>query len=203
MTDRPSYEPAPILVVLAVVAMATAALLASYAYAAYVWEVSPGLMTRDLLTIAGLPRYTGAVSWLGVLVWFAASAIALFAAWLAGPPDRGFLRDLGLFGFVLALDDGFTLHESRFESTFYVLYAIASVYIAIRWWRILIPMTRAFAIAAATGLGASVGLDIVGGFPGHVEDAPKLVGIVAWAGAVISQASHAIRSAHPQPTPPT
>lgn len=194
MTDRPRFEPSPLLVVVAVVVMASAVVAASFAYATYVWEISPSVITRDLLAIAGLPRYTGALSWIGVLIWFGASSIALFAAWLVTPPHRGFLRDFGLFGVVLSLDDGFTLHESRFESTFYVLYALASVYIAIRWWRILTPTARGFAIAAVIGLGASVGLDIIGGFPGHVEDAPKFVGIVAWAGVVVSQARYAIRT---------
>jgi hypothetical protein len=146
-----------------------------------------------------LPWYLGVFSWLGVLIWFGGSSVALAASFRALPPDRTFLRVFGVFGMVLAVDDGFSLHEytipqllgSNAELAIYALYGAVAVWIGVTWFRVLTPVARNFAIAAAVCLASSVLGDVVGA-PSFVEDALKFIGVTAWAGLAVAQSDHAI-----------
>ncbi len=186
-----------------VMVVMAAGLFAVGAYAiAYAADVSVSTLTRDINPTMDLPWYVGTFSWLGVLIWFAGSAVAFAASWIAAPPHRGFLRTFGIFGMFLAVDDGFTLHDHTLKLLFgdsielisYVVYAVVAVWIAVKWWRTLSPTALAFALVSVICLGASVLGDVVGA-PSFVEDALKFVGIAAWAGLAVTQSGHAVRQA--------
>ena len=171
---------------------------------AFALDVSVSSLTRDVVATQRLPWYLGIFSWLGVLIWFGGSSIALAASFRASPPHRGFLRVFGVFGMILAMDDGFSLHEytipqllgDNAELAIYLLYGAVAVWVGVTWFRVLAPVARDLAVAAAICLGASVLGDVVGA-PSFAEDALKFIGVAAWAGVAVAQAAHALPGASP------
>lgn len=182
-------------------------LVGAYAIA-HLADVSVSSLTRDVVASERLPWYQGSLSWLGVLIWFGGSSIAVAASFRAQPPHRGWLRAFGLFGMVLAIDDGFMLHEytlprligADVELMVFAAYAAVAVWIGVIWFRGVAPLARDFAVVAILGLSASVAGDFVGA-PAFVEDALKFIGVVAWAGAAVAGAAHAVPAALPVDLP--
>lgn len=160
----------------------------------------------DLPGLAGLPGTTSAVSYLGVALWHWAAAACWFTSLLlVGGPRRGLQRAATL-SLLLAIDDGFMLHEevlpqllhlsaSVVQPGIYCVYGLLLIGALKRFpelWRR--PESRLF-IAALLCLGASIGIDMAkdsGWFgarsrmildPAYamwVEESLKLLGISAW-----------------------
>lgn len=147
------------------------------------------------------PRVHGRAGGIGVALWVAASAVALFAT--LGRPWRDrrlgeLVVVLGLLSAALALDDQFRLHEDVLpalglpEETAYVAYATVLVVALARARHVLLQRadTTAFVLAVVL-LGMSVGVDLVqqplqdrlglfGGGRVYLEDGLKLCGAAVW-----------------------
>ena len=95
------------------------------------WSAAEGISTkvlRDLAQDCGAPLGQGFLSSVGYLLWMAAAAIALFAAFtgqIKGPVvNRQFAFCGGGFSLWLCLDDMFLVHDRYLgESFLYVTYA--------------------------------------------------------------------------------
>ena len=85
--------------------------------------VTPDVLFRDPMSVAGGEPYFGLVSNLGILVWAAAASICLFAGFQlrrngGDPLHAGFLLWSGVITATLLLDDLFLLHEVVYLSLF-------------------------------------------------------------------------------------
>lgn len=101
---------------------------------------------------------------LGVLLWVAAAAIALFSALsglVAHPRWRGLLLLGGLLSLLLSLDDLFQLHDRSIGSTFpYLLYAGMAIFILVRYLDLLVDSGSVLAfLTAVFFLGSSIMVD--------------------------------------------
>ncbi|HYP03858.1 MAG TPA: oxidoreductase [Cyanobium sp.] len=90
---------------------------------------------------------------LGVLLWMAAAAIALFTA-LSGlvwqPRCRGLLLLGGLLSLLQSLDDLFLLHERSIAPAFlHLLYAGVAIFILVRYWDLLVDSGSALSFLSA------------------------------------------------------
>lgn len=167
-----------------------------------VWLLSLGVgapvedLTRDTNAVLKVPPYVGVLSNVGVLLWAAAAALALFAAallWLAGRRDRvtAFLTLLGLLTGLLVIDDLFMVHEWVFPMVLsfppwllLVGEAVGLVVLLAAGWPVLANANLFFLGSALGGFSGSVALDFLPHdlLPGHylLEDGFKFVGIVNW-----------------------
>jgi hypothetical protein len=185
----------PFLVTIGAAGFLSAALAVAFAA-----DVSLPSLTMDPNTTLGVPWYVGSISLLSVLIWSSTSAVALAASFRAGGQARGFLTAFGVFGLVLAIDDGFMVHEEVVTTLFgrmaqpvlIGVYGFVAMLIAYRWWRVLTPTALVFAAFSVGMLGASVVADLLYLLPVVAEDALKFVGIVAWGGVAVAQAAHAV-----------
>ncbi|WP_299357947.1 hypothetical protein [uncultured Paracoccus sp.] len=79
--------------------------------------IDPGFLMRDVVSIAGLPAYTGAYGYVAVLLFAAGATIGIFSA-TALPPQTRHLRGLlvlgGAYAALACLDDLYLLHEKGF-----------------------------------------------------------------------------------------
>lgn len=152
--------------------------------------------TRDLAAIAHIPPYIGFVSNVGILLWCAATTIALMSAALMSRtqahalPARFFIS-LGALSSILMLDDFFEFHEWIFpkflgihEKTSFLLYGILLLYILIRFRSVYLKTSYFLLYSALCGLAMSVLIDRVPDniIPHHYlfEDGFKLIGIANW-----------------------
>jgi len=162
--------------------------------------INPRLLFVDPIAAAETAGYCCAVyfglySHLGVLCWFAAGAVCLFAALCARLAGSGW-RDLallvagGVLSVVLALDDLLLLHEFVLpgrgvpQEAVLAAYALALAGYAWGQRRALLSPAGALLALAYGCFGLSVGLDIVlhalGRSEATWEDGLKFVGIVSW-----------------------
>ena len=170
--------------------------------------------SRDPQAAASVPYYLGSLSTATVLVWWAGAVSAgLGAAVLRRVGDRdatlGFALGAGLTT-LLALDDGFQLHESVFVYVLderiviaaYGICAIGYLMLCRRWlargpWGVLV-------ISLAL-LGLSVAADLYQGITGTdvhvVEDGSKLIGAAAWSTFFARAAYREVVSLVAAPTP--
>lgn len=138
--------------------------------------------------------YDGAVSTLGIMLWAATAAVALFSAFLCFATDRGRAAAFGLHGFLLsgflALDDAYLLHDVAAPNlgvpqlVFLLVIGSAAVsYFAVQRDFLRRSGTWVLAISLA-GFAISLGVDQIAHsiqpFWIVVEDGPKFIGIVAW-----------------------
>ncbi len=168
---------------------------------------------RDPAPYLGTPLYVGVMSTLGVMVWVAGAAVALFAAALR--PKR-FLVEAGLFTLLFAVDDAFLLHENVLpdalhlpEELLLVAYGVLAVAIVGRAWRGLAAAGCLGLLALAAGLlGVSTVADVVGsvlrpftgtaeGLRNYVEETTKFAGAVAWSWLLASVARDAVVGSEP------
>jgi len=119
---------------------------------------------RDLAETCKTPIGVGLIPALGVLLWMAAAAIALFTA-LSGlvvhPRWRGLLLLGGLLSLLLCLDDLLLLHERYIGPTFlYLFYAALAIFILVRYRDLLVDSGAGLSyLAAAFFLGSSILLE--------------------------------------------
>jgi len=172
------------------------------------------VLSRDLFQVTAAAAYTALLSNLGVALWLAAGAVALFAAaalkhrpWEARP-----LLWAGLLSLWLCLDDFLMLHEAMGRrlggstSLLIVLEGIAGIVWLIRcrrWlvrteWRLLVMAGAAWSVSLAFDfIHDELPARITAGVPEvlmyFAEDMPKLIGITVWAWFVASEALRAVR----------
>lgn len=163
------------------------------------WAGIPmGKMTRDPISVARVPAYTGFVSQTGILFWSATAAICIFSAVVltkthGDAETKRFMAVAGLLSLVLGLDDAFLLHEKVFpflgvpELAVYAGYGGLALGFLFRF-RSLISGTESVLLGAAlTFFAVSIAVDLLlpSGVVGRnmhylLEDGSKLVGIVSW-----------------------
>lgn len=145
----------------------------------------------DPASVANISPLAGALSVVGVLLWFVAGTAALLAApHAASLGERSLLRAVGVVSVVLALDDQFMVHEVLVPETFGVSelgtiipYAIVGIVLAVWLWRAVVDHPDSFVlIVALTCLGVSLAIDVTHeAFAGATaEEAAKLFGIAFW-----------------------
>jgi hypothetical protein len=182
---------------LMLVPFAPAALLLAVAYLQRAVPVSD--LIRDTNAAAGVPFYVGAISNLGLLLWGAAAAVCLFTwtllAGTRGREMRSFLLASGIFSLVLLLDDWLQLHEVVFphylgvpENLVYVAYVLAGVAYLLAFRKTILKTEFSLLAIALALFASSIVLDQfseIESLPsfrgiGAMEDAAKLMGILAW-----------------------
>ncbi|MBO6552476.1 MAG: hypothetical protein JJ926_01860 [Roseitalea sp.] len=181
--------------------------------------VDPRLLFLDPM-IAGVVSgdccrsWYGFMSTLGVLMWVATGAVALFAAMLLRRIDRGSgawmpLLFAGLISLFFGIDDVYLVHENAAPKLGvpqiavllgYVFMAMA--YMVLSWRRILAFNPVLFLLAGGL-LAMSLAFDVFG-IEGSVativwEDGAKFAGIAAWASYHLGFAARALRTAMSAP----
>ncbi len=154
--------------------------------------LEPIHVIRDLAQPCDTPIGVGLMPNLGVLLWMAAAAIALFTAFsglVEHPRWRGLLILGGSLSLLLTLDDFLLLHDRHIGPTFlYGLYAVLALAILLRQHDLLRQCGGAASfLAAAVLLGSSVLIDATQeSWPFRyqhlqlVEEGAKFVGIACW-----------------------
>lgn len=154
-----------------------------------------GLLSRDPNNLSGAPFYAGALSNLGVLLWWTAATTALYGAallWRGGgdPKTVGLLLSTGLLSAMLALDDLYMIHEvvaPRYAGIpnpvvvgFYV--ACTGVWALVHRQDILGHLPVVLGLAGIF-FAVSIGVDeFATGLPMWFiwEDGSKFAGIIGW-----------------------
>lgn len=188
-----------------------------YALAALQPFVPLAVLLRDAnatarATETGLPFYRGALSNLGILLWWGAANVYAFAAYLAHPralgsgPHRAFLTYMALFTGLLALDDLFMIHEEILpvrlgvpEAGMYALYGALAAGLV---WFVHELMTTDFMVLGlafaffALSVVFDQGLLRQFGLPALVsllaEDLSKMLGIALWFAFALRTAKQAL-----------
>jgi hypothetical protein len=168
-----------------------------------------GHLLRDPMVVAveiGLERPVwggrvyGMVSNFGILAWSGAVGAALVGAAILHRSGRGrryaaFLASGASLGTVLAIDDLFMIHESRYlsviggEPVLFGFYGVAILTYLALFRREILEETHGGLLLIALGFfGLSVGIDVVGtdalsmdSLYWVAEDGFKFLGITAWA----------------------
>jgi len=168
--------------------------------------------TRDPAQTLGQTPFIGAISDLGILLWAAAATACLLAGGLLGPRHRargypGFLFLAGALTVALMLDDLFLFHDVVFpeylgvsEHVLYAFYGLAAVSLLVEYRRLIAQSDYPLLLLALGLFGISLVMDFVSDYvllPGMfmLEDGPKFLGIVAWAGYFIRTSALALREA--------
>jgi hypothetical protein len=177
-------------------------------------EVPTERLFLDPATTGGQPWYTGLLHETGILAWTVAATAAAAGAWVASLTGRHgstwFLASGSVLTLVLLLDEVTGFH-SRIAPRFGVpKLVVVALYLAgaAGWFvanRREIRRTRWLTlVAATTALALSVALDYERrdtDFHVFFEDAPKLLGIVAWATYFVFATVDITRSAVRNPAP--
>lgn len=150
--------------------------------------------TRDPLSVAEAPFYSGIVSNIGILLWCTSAVICLFtSAILRKGNDKelsSFFLISGLITSVLLLDDFFLLHENFLpvylytpEKVIMTGYGIMMSFYLIRFRRKILETEFLLLLFALGFFGFSLVVDIglIHVRPHYLfEDGSKLLGIVSW-----------------------
>jgi preprotein translocase subunit SecG len=160
------------------------------------WKGIPiGNLTRDPTSILFAPLYTGFLSQIGNLLWFASAAICLFTAnFLSYQPDnlkiKRFFIVSGFLTLVLAFDDLFLLHEEFFpfflgipEEAVFASYALFVFFYLFKFYSTILKTDYILMGIALIFFGISITLDLLnpkGIDPFLFEDGAKTIGIVSW-----------------------
>lgn len=193
--------------------------LAVSAAAASALDISFGDLSREPQAVLRAPWYLGAVSGIGVLVWWGGAVACLFAGATRDDRLRAPLLATGALGALLAADDLFLIHERALPDDVGVPQnAVLGVYgllaLAYAWrFRAFLLRTDVILLGAAVALfAASLAIDVVAGRYGFdddvrlPEDGTKLLAIVVWstwawraaAAAALSSGSAPTRDAAPR-----
>jgi hypothetical protein len=213
-SDRPTVD-RRLLVVAAFIlpALLLAAVLIAHVGAGLALEEA----TEDMAQLAGVHPLTGFVSTIGVVLWWSAAIVCLFASAVTVPRDpdgsqRSFLLWSGVITAILALDDLFLFHEDlaqRYlglgQRHIVIAYAtVAALYVA-RFRSVLRASPERWMLGLSVGLlAASLATDYIherfifdrtGEYVGglvYVEDTLKLLGISAWSAFFIRHGYRAV-----------
>jgi hypothetical protein len=178
-----------------VIMVVSTALIGAVLFLHY-WKGIPiGNLTRDPTSILFAPLYTGFLSQIGNLLWFASATICLFTTnFLSNQPDnlkiKRFFMVSGFLTLVLAFDDIFLLHEEFFpfffgipEEAVFVAYAVFVFFYLIKFYSTILKTDYILMGIGFVFFGISITLDVLnpGGIdPFLFEDGAKTIGIVSW-----------------------
>lgn len=155
-------------------------------------------MTRDVAAIAGIHPLAGALSSLGILVWWTSASIWLFTAALIlrlrNGADVGFVLCSGLWSAYFAFDDLFQFHEHLAPTYLKVpekaVYGVLASGIALYLWRfrrclwkpdgMLMLLALAFLSSCVVVDALERWLWRLGDWTYLVEDGLKWMGICFW-----------------------
>lgn len=163
-------------------------------------------LTRDMAATAGIPPWVGFLSFVGVVYWTSAGAIAVFASFHCLPRDRRPLMTLGTLLVVLGLDDLFMVHEDVLPSLGVpedlpkVAYVVAVAAFVFAFHAHFVGLDRTIGLVALGALAASLGIDFVtngGNLSSAVEDLLKFAGITLLLWLAVRLSSAAIERARP------
>lgn len=149
---------------------------------------------RDPAVIPGIGPMTGAMSALGIMLWAASAAVALFSASMLEGRGRSFMTVLGTASVCLAVDDQFMLHEGLADDSsllgqvaYVLVYGVAALGIGVAWRDCFPGRHLVLLIAAMSMFGLSIAADAVAefveqpvGLQTAIEDSLKYVGIAYW-----------------------
>jgi hypothetical protein len=176
-------------------------LLLAVAVAAATTGIPPQKFLLDPAVLAGSHPLLGVVSNIGILIWAATAAIALFTATLLGmkrqePEHKVFLLAAGLLTSWLVLDDFFMIHEWLFphvlgvpQTLVLAAYAGLAGCFLLRFAALILRTDFLLLALALAFLSVSVCVDALPNtwFAAWnwlylIEDGFKLLGIVGWFG---------------------
>jgi len=158
------------------------------------------MFIADGNAVAKVHPLVGILSYLGILLWWAAAAIWLFTAGIMRAAGRTeafrFAVASGALTAYLALDDLFEFHEQLApkylglsETVIYALLGIALVAYFVVFWKCIRATGFMLMVLAVLFLAASVGIDKAADFAhaqmtnkGVFEDGTKWLGIACWLG---------------------
>jgi hypothetical protein len=167
-------------------------------------NISISNLSQDISSAVNLPPYLGALSNLGILLWFSTAVVCFFGAAILKHSDQennfhNFILYSGFFSAILALDDLFLLHESNnklqfleisIEKLFFLFYAIFSFLYIIKFWRFIYQSPYFLFLMSLVFFTLSILLDSIlespvkflFGIGGQffLEDGFKWLGIVSW-----------------------
>lgn len=175
-----------------IILMATAAIALST-------SVSVSYLIRDPTAVIGVPFYAGAISSIGVLLWWSAATVCLVGAVVLhregrSLEERRFLLCAGALTVLLALDDLFLLHEEVAplylgldDSVVYASYAVLAAAMFVGFQRVVRASDFLLLLLALACFSGSILVDVVHDSLGiriygsmFVEDGFKLLGIAGW-----------------------
>ncbi|MEX0763401.1 MAG: hypothetical protein WD208_04135 [Dehalococcoidia bacterium] len=191
------YVPAALVVIAAVLLHAGAGILF-------------GTLSKDPVTLFDAPFYTGALSYLGIMITVAAATVALYSGFLIMTGGRrravSFLIAAGLFTLFLAMDDLFALHELAFpallstEPTVIILAYVAAFAVFAALFRHELLRRDRLLLLIAVGFAAfSNVLDLVHENVTPVwgeiilEDGAKLMAIAGWSAYLVRRSVFEVR----------
>ncbi|MEZ5154751.1 MAG: hypothetical protein R2718_01445 [Solirubrobacterales bacterium] len=165
------------------------------------------VLTKDPTAVKGLDFETGILTRIEVVVWVAAAAAALTAAFLARRlrrQEEPILFGFGLLGLVMAVDDSLTVHEAVSSVVGVPLIELGYV-VALGWllWRFrdrLLTSTPVLLLAGALiGMGLSEAVDLLDDHTAleagaALEDIFKFLGIILYSGFLVLIAQAVIDS---------
>ena len=169
-------------------------------------------LTKDPNAVKGLDFATGILTRIEVIIWVAAAAVALTAAFLARRlrrQEEPILFGFGLLGLVMAVDDSLTVHEAASSVVGVPLIELGYV-VALGWllWRFrdrLLTSTPVLLLAGALiGMGLSEAVDLLDDHTtleagAALEDIFKFLGSILYAGFLVLIAQAVIDSAGREP----
>ncbi|MGI5125649.1 hypothetical protein ACQEVB_02425 [Pseudonocardia sp. CA-107938] len=156
-------------------------------------------LSREPVTVVGAPNYSGSYANLTITLWQVPASCALLASGLlrrlgGHRSDAAMLLYLGLITAVMAIDDGFLLHETiraqfgisqKIPPVLYTVAILAVLWVyrhRLRWTILAFVAAMGFwGVSAISDALDSVGVDM----PLLMEDGAKMVGTAVWTYATI------------------
>lgn len=156
-----------------------------------------GASMLEIITDPEIPEgqawFRGIMSTLGIAIWLACGAICIFTAWcIRGRESLAQFRPLLIAGGVLTLmltsDDGLMLHDRlKHQLWFYLTYALLSMFIVLRFFRLLQKMDFMALVLSGGCLAMSIFVDLIQmdipvAYPTSqfFEEGFKFIGIIGW-----------------------
>ncbi|MBI2472394.1 MAG: hypothetical protein HYV59_14330 [Planctomycetes bacterium] len=178
-------------------------------------------MTRDATATVGIHPLTGALSSLGILLWWASASVWLFSAVLHRKfrSHRGFWFAVssGFLSAYLALDDLFLFHEDLVptylglpEKAMYAVLSLVMAAYLLAFRRLIVQRECLLLLFALSFLACSAFVDVVlepwilwlEDWRFFIEDGLKWLGIVSWCSFCVVRCRADILSMIDQTTKP-
>lgn len=177
--------------------------LAVLLIAGYVFEISMGLITRDVTAIAEIHPLSGILSSLGMILWTVSGAITAFTAFFFRSRNKvfRFLFFTSFLSFFLLFDDFFLFHEVLApyylgigEPVVFLFIGISFIAYIVKFHQTILRTKFILLIMALGFLAGSMLLDMIlepwletiGHWIYIIEDGTKWLGIASWCSYSIS-----------------
>lgn len=174
-------------------------LLTSIALVSIFLNVPIHAMTKDVAAIGGIHPFSGFLSSLGIILWFAGGSICFFIATVLKNKSLmesvSFLYATAFLSFYLSFDDLFQFHETIASAYFgidelfvYIALALSLLAYLFVFKSLILKANYIFLVFAFGFLGSSVLVDSlpyellssIGHWEFLIEDGFKWIGIVSW-----------------------